>query len=104
MSLHPTIVHLHGPRGDELEAVLGTRDLRVLSPIPVPCELPGFATPQHCYLLDVAELTAEQQERLIAHMSKKFGLPVQEVEAEMIAYGVPLLEDGCSVTFDMRLL
>lgn len=104
MSLFPTTVHLHGARGDEWERILGTRDFRVLSPLPTACNLPGFGTPQYCYMLDIASLSAEQKERLSAHMSQKFGVPLEEVEADMVKYGIPIHERDCSVSFDVRLV
>lgn len=50
------------------------------------------------YLLDLDLITPEQRQRLVEHISRKWGLPAAEVEADLDAYGVPILDEDCIVT------
>ena len=72
-------------------AALGATTLPILTPIACLANLPGIPRAM-VYLLDLAALQSEQQERLVTMLAAKFGLDEAEAWA---AYerGVPILAD-----------
>jgi hypothetical protein len=90
-------VTLHDPeRAAFWRGVLGTDTVPVIALVPQWLQLPGFAEPQLCFMLDLAALTPELRSRLIAGIAQRFTLERAEVEAELDAHGVPILFDNTS--------
>lgn len=60
---------------------------------------------REAYMIDLKKLSAEQMERMIDHISRKFAIPFKEVKAELPKIGVPILaEDVCVSTDSMAFL
>lgn len=61
--------------------------------------------PQRFYRVKVSALSPEQIERVIRFAAEKFGIPEDEVRADVMGeIGIPLLADDVSVSFDARLV
>src|SRR5512135_2486606 len=90
-------VTVGGSRGDEWERICGTRTFPVRSPIPVLADLPGKPKSE-VFLLDLASIEKPVRERIVAHLSQKFGLPPAEAEAEVNSKGIPILAEECCTT------
>lgn len=102
--MKPT-VHLDSARGAEWEAILGTREIPVQSPVPVLCTLPGCAIPQMGYALDLAALSPDQKERLAASIAEKYRVHISDAWAKMLISGIAIdARGGCSVSFAPELL
>lgn len=86
------------PRYQEWLNVLGSNEIILKSPLPALGNFPGIDGPALYYELDLNELTDEQRERLINHLSEKFEVPRGEVAAELDTIGCPILGDGVIVT------
>lgn len=86
-------VRILGPRGEEWQRVLGRAEFGVLSPAAVLLDSPAGRRPH--YLLDLAELSAAERQRLEQHLAAKFGLSLAEVRREVAERGVPILADDC---------
>ena len=76
--------------------VLGTLTVCVKSPI-----REYISTPHHekvlAYFLDLELLTKEQIEKLIAYISEKFNQSIDFVKENLDKFGVPILQNDCSV-------
>lgn len=90
-----TVTVCEPERAAEFEAIFGTTTVHVKSPFPVKADLPGHPA-SWVFMLDLDLITADQRERLVAHLAKKFGIPAEEVEAVLDEHGVPLLADNCT--------
>ncbi len=83
--------------------VIGSECVPILSIIPTWADLPGLGSAM-VYLLDVAALPKEKQERLVAALAARFGLTIDEERTEL-AKGVPILADDVEVmTCDRGLM
>lgn len=91
-------VTITGARGEEWKRITGTDRFPVTSPIPSLGNLPGFTEPQRIFHLDLDETEAAIKEKIVAHLSAKFGLSPEETEAEIRAAGIPILEADCMVS------
>jgi hypothetical protein len=67
----------------------------ILSIIPQWVRVPEWGETR-AYMLDLVALTSAQLDGVIAIIAKRFGLPLDEVRAE-IWQGVPIVADGVSV-------
>lgn len=112
MSQHT--ITLHGRRGEEWEAVLGTRTLPVLEPRvrSLPLEHVGW---KQCWMLDFNALGSAQQLAVVKHLAEKFGSPLVEVMHDATTRGVPITdgpdvelntpaEPEASQAIDMRMI
>jgi hypothetical protein len=79
------------------QEVFGGDTVPILSFVPSAANLPGIPNAS-VYMLDLRVITAEQRERLIAAIARKFNLPIEEVAAGLDIHGVPILADDVSVT------
>lgn len=93
-------VSVSGERGDWWESMLGTRTLPVTGWLPDRARLPGFNEPQLVYMLDLDQLTGEQQETLARDVGGKFGVPLDEARRELAEHGMPILAAGCTISTD----
>jgi hypothetical protein len=91
-----TVTITNEERAAEWEETLGTRTVHVKSPLPSMATLPGYPAAM-IYELDLEMITPEQRERLVAHLAQKFGIPADEVAAQLDQHGVPILADDCTV-------
>jgi len=101
MALKQTTVTIHGARGAEWISVLGTATLPVKSPLPVRAQLPGIDNAE-VYLVALDALQPGQLDKIVAHVSRKFGVPVEDVRQELKEHGMPILADDCSCAIDIR--
>jgi hypothetical protein len=86
-------------RAAEWQAIMGTNFAYVKSLIPMVSDLPGHSNAM-IYLLDIDQLTVEQRQRLVSHLCEKFGLLEEDVEAEIIKVGIPILAENCIVSME----
>jgi hypothetical protein len=93
---HDFFVTIHGERGEEWKGIAGTNHFPVRSPIPSLGILPGKGE-QRVYLLALDQVEPETLNRIVSHMSEKFGLTPEEARDEMEKAGIPILADECSV-------
>lgn len=91
------VVSATGERATEWLEVFGTYQLPVTSPVTTWASAPGIARAEF-YMLDLAELTDDQRERLIVHTARKFGMRPGEVADGLAEHGMPLLAEGLSLT------
>lgn len=91
-------VTICGARGEEWQRIAGTNHFPVKSPIPSFASLPGFSEPQKVFMLDLHEIEAATLDKIVAHLSEKFGLSPSETEMEIRTAGIPILEADCAVT------
>lgn len=91
-------VHVHGPRAADFEKVFGRPMVPVTTPLPHAAFLPGFDEPQLVYLLDL-EWATEQgyRQALVEHAAERFGIPADEVDADLERVGMPILESDTSL-------
>lgn len=85
------------PRYADWLAVLGTNEVAIQSPQPHLASAPGIEAAPF-FLIDLAELTAEQRARLIKHLAQRFQVPEAEVERDLDAVGCPILDEDVTVT------
>lgn len=93
----------NSPRRADWIEVFGTEVLPIISPVPVVND--GPTGRREFYRLDVSRITPQQRQRLVRWLSKRWKLPVHEVEKSVDdpEHGVPLLADDLVVAADMRL-
>jgi hypothetical protein len=99
--LKPTEVHITGPRGAEIERILGRRTFAVKSPLPCRAIVADRGEAD-VYLLDIDTLTDAEMNALARHFAEKFGGEPRAVKDEMRDCGVPILAEDCVVAIDMR--
>ena len=97
VSQHWTEVMIHGPRGDEWEAICGTRRFPVVGFLPRPATLPGKPNAQ-VFMLDLTKIEPYIFEKIVAHLCAKFGLSAEEAKREIEAAGIPIDADSCTVS------
>jgi hypothetical protein len=56
-----------------------------------------------CHLVDLAQLTPDQHERLVAHMCRVNNRPAHEMKAHLAQFGFALLASQCAVTLRDRV-
>lgn len=91
------LVTITGDRAAEWQQVFGTTTVNVQTPLPQWADLPGKGRAK-IFLLDLGLITPEQRQRLIEHISQKWNIPPDQVEADIEAQGVPILDEDCYVT------
>lgn len=104
-NLKPTLAHIRNdsPRAEDWRRVFGGTTVPLRSLVPVVMDGPDG--PKNFYQVDVGSLTPEQRARVVEHVAKKFGLSPKAVEEDLASeYGLPILVDDVSVTFDARLV
>jgi len=83
-------------KAKEFMQVLGTLTVCVKSPIPE-----YILTPHHekvlAYFLDLELITEKQRKNLIAYLSEKFNQTRDFVIENLDKFGVPILQNDCSV-------
>jgi hypothetical protein len=104
VSIRPTTVTLskESPRYADWIQVFGCNTVQVKGALPMRLKICGEA--REAFLLDLSAITPEQLSRLVAHISEKFGIPRDEVEASIATQGVPILTEDTTWSIDMRLV
>lgn len=87
-------------RLQDWQTVFGTDEVQIISPFPHLAHLPGHDQPQLVYMADLTKLTADQRQRLIAHIAVRFGVPVDIVARDLDRVGLPILADDVTVVSD----
>ncbi len=90
-------VTVHGDRAEMFQEVFGTTTVCVENAVGEIANLPGLGV-RHVYKLDLAEITAEQREKLIINLAGRFGMSKSEVRALLVTHGVPILAEDCTMT------
>ena len=89
-----------GSRYQEWISVFVTNEIPLVSPLYDFIEITGRGG-EAVYMLDVKALTPEQRERLVKHLSAKFGVSEQEVNEQLDSIGCPILTDDIMTSSDM---
>lgn len=85
-------------RKREWEAILGSDTVQIKSMLPERVNLPGMDD-ELVYELDLVGFTAEQRERLVNHLARKFDFSPEFVAARLeVEGGVPILAKDVVVT------
>ena len=79
-------------RAADWQKIYGSDTVCIQSPIPTRANLPGHPDAL-IYMLDLNEMTADQTERLVAHIAQRFNIPPLEVARDLQQHGVPILAD-----------
>ncbi len=85
------------PRAADWRKVYGGTTVILKHPLPAIGEFPGVGAKEF-YELDLDALTEEQRARLIAHLSERFQLSLEEVQSELDTVGVPILAEDVTLT------
>lgn len=103
MALRPTMAHLStsSPRYADWMKVFGTDAVTVQSPIPLMIELPDGRR-EEAYLLDLRSLDSTVRAKLVHHIADRFGIPDNQVAAEIDRQGVPILAKDVAISADLR--
>lgn len=92
-----TVAVIHNPERLEFwQAVLGGNKAPIQSIITRRVRVPEKGETD-AYMLDLNAITAEQREKLIQAIAKRFSIPIDEVEKEL-DQGVPILAEDVSVS------
>ena len=83
-------------RAETWRRILGSETVNIKSPIPSVASLPGKGETT-IYELDIKLLTAEQRQRLVAHLAERFGYTPHDVDRDLDDIGCPILNEDISV-------
>ena len=86
-------------RGREWQRLLGTRTVPVRSPIPHAADLPGLGV-RPVFDLAHERLAPDQLDALLDDLCRRFALTRAEGDALLAAQGIPILDEGCTVTIE----
>src|SRR5688500_11556702 len=87
-------------RAETFTKVFERTEVCVLSPLPVLAALPCFDEPQIVFMLDLHEITHEERQRLVNHISNEFNLNPMLVDNQIAQNGVPILASECTLTIE----
>jgi len=82
--------------------VFGRATVPVISPVPFMATLDGEE--KMAFMLDIQRLTAEQHDRLVQHLARKFGDTEIAVAAALTEVGLPIRADEVIVTVRQPML
>ncbi len=90
-------------RAQEWTDVLGALTVPLESPIEQKAVLPGLGE-RSVYRVAVGRLSTEQIERLIAHLARKFHIPLEDVRRDLLRaeHGLPILAEDVIVSIPLR--
>jgi len=91
-SLNPS-----SPRAADWEKVFLRRHVPILSPVAHVAVLPGLGE-REVYLIDLAVLGTPERLRLVRHLSERFGIPLEEADADLDAAGCPILAEDVVIS------
>ena len=83
------------PRASDWMKVFSTLTLPVTSAVPLAITLdtPDRQDETQAYFLDLKVLTPAQRDQLVEHIATRFGVPPDQVAAQIDEHGVPILEE-----------
>ena len=81
-------------RADLWREMLGTLEIPVQSSWMEARKIPGEPNPVMSYLLDIEALSPDQQERVVARLAQRFGMPVDQAKEAFKKQGVPIPAKG----------
>lgn len=85
------------------QEVYGSFEVPLLSPLPIRLIGPNGEA-QSFYKVDLSKLPPQQHDKAAQFVANKFGLPIDEVRKDMNEYGIPILAEDVTVSFDARLV
>lgn len=80
--------------------IFGRLEVNIESPMAEMARLPGVDEPVQVYKLDLDLITDEERGRLARKLSRQFGLTVEEIDANIDAYGVPIFGEDCTIVIE----
>lgn len=83
--------------------VLDSNQVPLKSPQSVKADL-GDEKNVEVYLVNLAAMTLKQRARLLGFLSRKFGVPIYEVEKEIAEKGFPIRAEDVIVSISMRAI
>lgn len=86
-------------RYEEWIKVFGTDQVPIIN-ILVPQIANVLGEVRKVYMLDLGKLSEDQLIRLKEHLSRKFSIPMEEVERDLPEIGVPILAEDVSLSSD----
>ncbi len=105
-NIAPKMAHIStsSPRYEAWKAVFDDDAVPIQSPIPSVVTIDG-AGEQSVYMLELSRLKVSQFDKLVAHLSKKSGVPEDDVRSTLVDDGVmPILAEDLGVSFDARFV
>lgn len=95
-------INPHSDRAEDWRRVFGSTKVPIKSMLPIQNNGPHGRGA--FYLLATRALTQEVRARLVEHVSKKFGVPPEEVERDLDdpRHGCPIFSEDVVVTVDAR--
>lgn len=91
----------HDPqRAATWRMVFQSDEVALRSPFPAFAMLPEGRGKTLIYDLDIEALTAEQRERLVLHISGRFNVSAEQVEAQLSVVGCPILAEDVTVVVE----
>ena len=83
-------VTVYSEREEEFRQIFGTATVPVLLLFPYNATLDGRPEPEAVYMLDADRLTAEQHDRLVTHLARKFASSEVEIRRYLHNEGLPI--------------
>jgi len=100
VSLYRAMLNPNGPNYQAWLDILGNTNVPLKSAAPVKATL---GNEEHeAYLLNLDGLTLKQKARLLGAMAQKFGVSINEIDAEIRRVGFPIRAVDVIVSYDMR--
>jgi hypothetical protein len=91
MSQHGTIRgELHGPVGQQIAGILGDEHVPLLWAVPTPI-VSTDEGPILAYFVDLAQLSREQMDAVVAYCGGMYDLSPDDVRAELAVAGLPIM-------------
>jgi len=84
-------------RVDDWLKVFGTTIIPLRSPLPTIAILPGLGE-RVIYQIDISALSPEQRQRMIQHISRRFRIAPEEVDAALDEQGCPIRAEDVTVS------
>jgi len=98
---HEAIISGTSQRAETWRRVFGSEVVEIRSPVETTITIEGLGE-RPCYIIAVEKLSPEQMERAVAHISQRFNIAADEVRAEILGRGIPILSEDVSVCVDPR--
>lgn len=89
------------PNFDVWVKVFGSTEVPLQSPVATRADI-GREKDVPVYLLNLAAMTLKQRANLLGFVSRKFGVPIYELEKEIAEHGFPIRESDVIVSISAR--
>lgn len=90
------VLIVNDERREAFTAIFGRSRVPIESEVPEQARLPRFGSTA-VYKIDLKMLTQQQRQLLEAHLSRVWDMPIEMVEAETAAHGVPIMAEGTTL-------